>query len=295
MVEVMRWTCTHCHTHTHTNTHTHTTIHTHTHIHTHTPTHTHTHTHTQDVIAGLLFVFLLMFLTFRLGLLDIVDWFILKGGYMSLCVCLLVPLFLCLCYPSSHLNWSSARSDTFTILAVCSGSLIAHWLNFNLGNMKRPIGELGFCGAASTVESIFYAPSSVHCNPQYLGHYNHLHYHTLKRHHRHSDGTVLSRLVALHPPYPVPALDFQWLLVAVSRTFLGLLILLFSRLLIKLFVKFTLNLLQQRHHANQPPPLLHELFSKFLVYSSITIIGLVCCPLLFHWLNIERETYFTEL
>lgn len=163
--------------------------------------------------------------------------------------------------------------------------------------MQRPIGELGFCGSASTVESVFYPASSIHCNPLYLTS-KHIHHHSYNHYHRSSDGSSLSQLIALHPPYPVPDLSFQWLLVPLSRTILGVVILVAMRFVVKYSVIFFRGFVYPRdkgNNHNSRSVLVPELIQKYLTYSSITIIGLAFCPLLFAWLNIERETYFTEL
>ncbi|ESN92334.1 hypothetical protein HELRODRAFT_122845, partial [Helobdella robusta] len=90
-----------------------------------------------DIVGGLLYVFSLMFVCFYFSILDKVDYFVLHASLPSLIVtCLLIPICLCLFYPLDRNTWSTSRGDTTIIIAVCSGSLISHWLNYNLGQMN---------------------------------------------------------------------------------------------------------------------------------------------------------------
>ena len=244
-----------------------------------------------------MFVFILMAFSFHFDLLNKIDFYVLRGGYMSLTLSIAIPLFLSFFYPSSYQNWTTARSDTFIILSVCSGSLIAHWLNFNLGHMKRPTEQLGFCGSAYNAESIFYPPSCLHCNSQYL-HHKHIRHHSFKSHHTLSDGSSISQLMPMHPPYPVPPLTLQWFLISLARTFLGVIILVAARFIIKYSVMFVLDLFRSEESPTKSVSkkvIVFEIIQKYLTYSTITVIGLSFCPLLFAWIGIERETYFTEL
>nr|UCK81541.1 sphingosine-1-phosphate phosphatase 1 [Arenicola marina] len=86
-----------------------------------------------DVIAGLLFVFSLMPVV--LPFMDAIDNAILTHPW-SPALCLLIPLVMCLAYPTLD-RWSTARGDTTLILAVAAGISVGHWVSFQYGFMHK--------------------------------------------------------------------------------------------------------------------------------------------------------------
>ena len=87
----------------------------------------------QHVVAGLLYVFLLMPLF--LPLMDVIEEFMLDSPY-SPPIILSVPLLLCIYYPKLQ-HWSTARGDTTVILAVATGVCLGTRLAYQTGLMHR--------------------------------------------------------------------------------------------------------------------------------------------------------------
>lgn len=70
-----------------------------------------------------------------LPLFGAIDDFILHSLY-SPAVCILVPLLLCIFYPTLD-KWSTARGDTTIILAVGAGVGLGHWVCYQYGYMQK--------------------------------------------------------------------------------------------------------------------------------------------------------------
>ena len=85
------------------------------------------------MLAGLAFVLFLGLVIFPF--LDTIDYFLLHSPY-SPAVSVLVPLVLCLCYPTLD-RWSTARGDTTLIMAVGGGLFLGHWVCFQYGLMQK--------------------------------------------------------------------------------------------------------------------------------------------------------------
>lgn len=229
-----------------------------------------------DVLAGLIYVFALMFVCFNWSLMDLVDHFVLEGGFLSFLLCLCVPLALCIFYPSPKNTWSTARGDTTIITAVCCGQLLSHWLSYQLGQMSSPVvaSRVGgqFLGHNSTLGALDVSAESATSLPSGGG-------------------------LVLNPPYPVTPLTAEWAMITLSRTVLGLVVLVACRFLIKT-VSLGLVCKLNGHETDDSEArrsLRVELPYKFATYSLLTICALLLCPVLFRELGIERETYFTEL
>ena len=229
------------------------------------------------MLAGLVYVFVLMFICFYWSLMDLVDHFVLEGGLLSFLLCLFVPLALCIFYPSPKNTWSTARGDTTTIIAVCCGQLLSHWLSYQLGQMPSPV-------IASQVTGSFVRHNST------LGDF-------LNVSATSASSPSSDRGLAIDPPYPVTPLTAEWAIITLSRTVLGLVVLVACRFSIK---SASLGLVcklngRKADDAAARRSLGVELPYKFATYSLLTICGLLLCPVLFRELGIERETYFTEL
>ena len=67
--------------------------------------------------------------------LDIIDHFQLTHPYAP-AVCILLPLFLSIFYPTLD-KWSTARGDTTLVIAVGAGVAVGHWLNYSWGLLSR--------------------------------------------------------------------------------------------------------------------------------------------------------------
>lgn len=218
-----------------------------------------------------------MFVCFNWSLMDLVDHFVLEGGFLSFLLCLFVPLALCIFYPSPKNTWSTARGDTTIIIAVCCGQLLSHWLSYQLGQMSPPViaSRVGghFLGLNSTLGKVLNVSAESASSL--------------------SSGGGL----ALHPPYPVTPLTAEWAMITLSRTVLGLLVLVACRFTIKTVSLVLVCKLNgyETDDAEARKSLRVELPYKFATYSLLTICGLLLCPVLFRELGIERETYFTEL
>lgn len=87
----------------------------------------------QDVIVGLLYVAVLMVVV--LPYLGAIDQFLLYSPYAP-AVCIVVPLLLCLVYPTPA-QWSTARGDTTLIMSAGSGVALGHWMSFQYGFMQK--------------------------------------------------------------------------------------------------------------------------------------------------------------
>jgi len=64
-----------------------------------------------------------------------IDQFLLYSPHAPL-VCIIVPLLLCIVYPTPD-QWSTTRGDTTLILSVGSGVALGHWMSFQYGFMHR--------------------------------------------------------------------------------------------------------------------------------------------------------------
>ena len=87
----------------------------------------------QDVIVGLLYVAVLMFVF--LPHLAVIDHFLLYSPYAPVS-CVLVPLLLCIVYPTPSAGYT-ARGDTMLIMSAGSGVALGHWMSFQYGFMHK--------------------------------------------------------------------------------------------------------------------------------------------------------------
>lgn len=85
-----------------------------------------------DVIVGVGIVSLMLCC---LPLFGAIDDFMLHSLYSPV-VCILVPLLLCVFYPTLD-KWSTARGDTTIILAVGAGVGLGHWVCYQYGYMQK--------------------------------------------------------------------------------------------------------------------------------------------------------------
>ena len=96
----------------------------------------------QDVLAGLLYVSILMPLYFLV--MDALDDFLLHHP-LSLLVCVGVPLLMCAYYPPLD-RWSTARGDTTVVVSVASGVYAGAHIAYQTGFMHHGDAEPPFEG-----------------------------------------------------------------------------------------------------------------------------------------------------
>ncbi len=96
--------------------------------------------------------------------------------------------------------------------------------------------------------------------------------------------------------YPLPALTVDLITMSIMRLLVGAVVLLVARTLLKFILYGTLCRMfnVDKNDPKMKQMLKVELPYKFITYSVIAVLCVMCVPLIFKWLGIQRDSYFTE-